>query len=100
MGYSSVWRVENQKAQEGRFTGKQDFERLHFELKLKKKYDETCFLWIIQQASALVMGRDDREEGSHLIRDIRNHRSVCEYIICGEKASDCLERGHSQSERK
>ena len=33
----SVLIVENQKAQEVRFTGKQDFERLHFELKIKKK---------------------------------------------------------------
>ena len=39
----SVLIVENQKAQEVRFTGKQDFERLHFELKIKKKkYNETC----------------------------------------------------------
>lgn len=48
----SVWTVENQKAQEVRFTGKQDFERLHFELKIKKKIEWNMLLWIIQQACA------------------------------------------------
>ena len=42
----SVWTVENQKAQEVRFTGKQDFERLHFELKIKKKNPTLLFLKI------------------------------------------------------
>ena len=66
----SVWRVENQKAQEVRFTGKQDFERLQFELKFKKKIQWNMLLWIIQQACASHGQRWQKEEGSHLIRDV------------------------------
>lgn len=58
----SVLIVENQKAQEVRFTGKQDFERLHFELKIKKKkYNETCS-YGSSSKHALVIGRDNRKK--------------------------------------